>query len=136
MGLPAQWHRVQQWFRRGSRIFTPSPAVPPARNKKCPEIPVLPSYTFPPPSEFWQSFPSGRLPSEPISPVNIPALQHLLEIHQQKLTASDISKSKLLVQELISGVNTLHSVQLPGITVPNSGSVFYHGEEFTDMLAH
>jgi hypothetical protein len=72
----------------------------------------------------------------PASPVNIATLQLLMQRHRNWLPAGDWHKSITLIHELQHGVDSLQSIVLPGATVPNSGSVLLHGEEFTDTVAH
>jgi hypothetical protein len=135
MGLPAHWPTITRWLARERPVYKPPPRLPPPIKKKCPDIPALPSYKTTPSSLFWALFPHRPLPTVPSTPVNVPLLQHMLNSVQSELLASQISRGKTLIEELTYGVDALQMQHLPGAIIPNSGSVFTHGEVFTDVLA-
>jgi len=134
LGLPA-WTTVDGWMDPNSATPTPDP-IPAREHKiKCPEIPVLSTYQFPPTAEFWKKFPSHPLPKSPTTPVNIEALKEVIEVLQHRLTSGQKVRAKLLVRELTHGATTPLTKNLPAKTEKNSPSVVKHGKEFTDTVA-
>ncbi len=136
MGLPDDWPRISRWTDTRRVPYCPAqrPSIP--IQKKCPDIPTLPSYKTTPHSSFWAVFPSRPLPKEPQTPVDISSLRDLLEICSPNFTASEKIRASTLLEELSHGVDAHQLHPLPAATIPNSGSVLAHGEIFTDNLAN
>jgi len=135
MGLPAHWPTINRWLAPERPVYKPPPRPPAPIKKKCPDIPTLSSYKTTPSSLFWSLFPHRPLPTVPGTPVNVPILTNMLNTVRSELLASQISRGKKLIAELTHGVDALQMQYLPGAIIPNSGSVFTHGEVFTDVLA-
>ena len=135
MGIPADWAQTDQWLSRKIKIFFPTLEQPTLPNKKCPDIPTLPSYQYPPPATFWKSFPFNPLPEVPTSPIDAEKLAEIAATVQHKLTAAQEHRAAQALKILRCGVNAPLHTELPGITVPNAISVTNYGEIFTDTLA-
>jgi hypothetical protein len=135
MGLPAHWPTINRWLAPGRPVYKPPPRPPAPIKKRCPDIPALSSYKTTPSSLFWSLFPHRPLPTVPGTPVNVPILTNMLNTVRSELLASQISRGEKLIAELTHGVDALQMQYLPGAIIPNSGSVFTHGEVFTDVLA-
>jgi hypothetical protein len=135
LGIPADWDVVQNWLTGTDPTPLPLPVEVTVPKKKCPEIPVLDTYLFPAPSHFWDLFPTHPIPSEPETPISCENFKAIFEDRKKRFSRTQIHRAKTLMRELESGVSVPLSVNLPGITVPNSVSVEAHGEQFTDTLA-
>jgi len=133
MGLPS-WQTIKRWLDPRIPIYNPPPRPAASFSRKCPEIPTLENYKITPPSKFWEIFPSRDIPTVPSTPVNVVALQKLLDTHSQTLTEAQSLRGEKLVNELLNGVDSLQITKLQGATIPNSGSVYEHGAVFTDAL--
>ncbi len=57
LGLPATWTVIVAWLTASPPKEISPPPPPPTLFKKCPEIPVLPSYSIPPLPLFGPCFP-------------------------------------------------------------------------------
>jgi len=116
----------------------PAPEHEPAREPKikCPEIPVLNSYQFPAPAEFWGKFPSQPLPDRPYTPVNVDNLQEVVNSVRHAMTSGQSARADLLIKELTEGAAAPFTAPLPALVEKNSPSVVTHGREFTDILAN
>jgi len=135
MGLPSSWQTIKTWLDPRTPVYDPPPRPAASFSQKCPEVPILANYKVTPSAKFWEIFPSRQIPSIPSTPVNILALQHLLSVHADSLSAAQIQRGKKLIHELLHGVDSLQLRELPGAIIPNSGSVYTHGAVFTDALA-
>ena len=103
--------------------------------KRRAERQILNSYKFPPPSGFWVEFPTGPLPMAPVTPINVGALQEVVDSLQHRLTLGQKARAILLVKELTEGASVPLTHSLPAMTEKNSPSVTVHGREFTDTVA-
>jgi len=115
-------------------IPVPEKTISPDPKLKCPEIPELDSYKFPPPINFWKSFPSSPIPSAPTTSVKIHELRILVKSVQHLLTPSQVERAEKLMFELKEGA-VIPILKLPGLKDKNTPSVFAHGKVFTDVLA-
>jgi hypothetical protein len=105
------------------------------RALKCPEIPALSTYRFPPPPNFWNRFPSQPLPTTPSTPINIQRLSSIVDSAHHKMTSGEQARAELLIHELTHGVSVPFSTSLHALREKNSASVIHYGHEFTDILA-
>jgi hypothetical protein len=124
-GLPEKWSVVESWLCNPPVFPPPTPA---SFAKKCPEIAPLPSYTLPPPSDFWISFPSCPPPSAPPSHISADNLEGLLLTHKDR--------GLTVTKEIRHGAVIPLKHSLPALRVPNTPSTATHGELFTDTVAH
>jgi hypothetical protein len=119
-----------------STPFFPSAPVPSAPKLKCPDLPVLQSYSFPPDPAFWDIFPSRPLPECPTTPINIQGLKNLVTEVEQILTLDQAIRASLLIEELSNGSPAPLSYELPPLRVPNTHSAVTFGAEFTDTVGY
>ena len=129
------WSTINAWIHGTQPIPFPSAHQYKPSSKKCPDIPVLPSYKFPPPEDFWLSFPHQPLPKKPTSPVNPATLEAELSAISHTLSRSQLARAAAAVQELKHGAKTPLTAVLPPLREPNTPSAAVHGEIFTDNLA-
>jgi hypothetical protein len=115
-------------------MYPPLPSLKPL-TKKCPDVVTLKTYYTPPPPEFWKSFPSLRLPTQPASVINVQRLAALIHDHRNSLPFDQRIRADRVVNDLQYGSAVPFSVVLPAARTPNNSSVVEHGEEFTDTLA-
>jgi hypothetical protein len=118
-----------------ANIPEPVPKPDMVNQLKCPEIPELESYRFPPPGGFWNDFPTQPLPTSPSTPIDIQRLQEIIELVEYKMTLGQKERAKTLLADLGRGVSVKFESVLPPIRDKNSPSVIAHGREFTDILA-
>jgi hypothetical protein len=135
LGIPYNWSTVEKWLNPRTNIMYPPPPSLKPLTKKCPDVATLKTYYTPPPPEFWKSFPSLRLPSQPASVINVQRLAALIHDHRNSLPFDQRIRADRVVNDLQYGSAVLFSVVLPAARTPNNSSVVEHGEEFTDTLA-
>jgi hypothetical protein len=119
-----------------STPFFPAAPVPSAPKRKCPDIPILKSYSFPPDSSFWKIFPHRSLPENPTTPINIQGLKNLTTELGNVLTLDQKVRANTLIEELSNGSPAPLSHELPPLRVPNTHSAVTFGAEFTDTVGH
>ncbi len=119
----------------GKNIFFPAAKQHKPAEKKCPDIPSLPSYQSAPTQSFWRFFPNSRLPAHPSSLVNFRRLHDIIEENRNILSRAQLIRAGKVLHDLEHGSVVPFKEYLPGIAVPNTQSVAEHGEEFTDVLA-
>ena len=86
MGMPFAWSTIAQWMNPKKNIFFPAKKIQKPAEKKCPDIPALPSYRLPPQQNFWRIFPSTHLPKNPSSLVNFRRLQEIVKENERVLS--------------------------------------------------
>ncbi len=136
LGISADWRDTEKWLNPTVSIFFPNAPEHVPGKKKCPDIPVLSSYSLPPDPEFWKVFPAAPLPTSATSPVLATAIKNISEQLSGFMTLSQTIRAQTLVYELTHGSAAPLLHDLPQIRVQNSRSVLAFGEEFTDTLAH
>lgn len=134
LGLP-NWTTVKAWMDPLAEAPVPGKTTPPAVQLKCPEIPELNTYRFPPPTGFWNHFPSQPLPSVPTTPINALKLSEIVNSVKHRMTSGQKYRAKMLISELTDGVSVPFKHSLPMLRDKNSPSVIHHGRQFTDILA-
>jgi hypothetical protein len=54
LGIKRNWNETENWLqKRSTPFFPPAPVTSPPK-RKCPDIPVLPSHSFPPDPSYWE----------------------------------------------------------------------------------
>ncbi len=54
LGIKRNWNETENWLeKRSTPFFLPAPVTSPPK-RKCPDIPALPSHSFPPDLSFWE----------------------------------------------------------------------------------
>jgi hypothetical protein len=119
-----------------STPFFPAAPVLSAPKRKCPDIPILKSYSFPPDPSFWKIFPHRSLPENPTTPINIQGLKNLATELETVLTFDQKVRANTLIEELSNGSPAPLSHDLPPLRVPNTHSAVTFGAEFTDTVGH
>ncbi len=107
LGLPYNWNTVEKWLNPRTKVLYPPPPRLKPFSKKCPDVPALYSYYLPPSPDFWKSFPSHRMPSQPSSVINVQRLAALIQDQKKVLSLDQKNRADRVT----------------------------HGEEFTDTLA-
>jgi len=107
---------TEEWLNPNISIFFPSDARKTAGNKKCPDIPVLPSYELPPDPGFWEFFPKSNLPVEISTPINVPELENITVYLTPHPTQDQKERAGLLISELRSGSPAPIMEELPAIS--------------------
>jgi hypothetical protein len=134
-GIPREWNTIRRWLNPGTKIVFPTPPAATSGNKKCPDIPTLPTYQVPPPPSFWKEFPSKRLPSHSSSVINYMKLGAIIKKHRSGLTLGKNFRADRVLHDLEHGSSVPFTSTLPAARIPNTPSVTAHGMEFTDTLA-
>jgi len=134
-GIPGNWHTVGRWINTTKTVKFDTPPAPSVPNKKCPEVPALPSYNLPPPPGFWKLFPIKKLPSHPSSIINHVRLAAIVKHHRCSLSMGQNIRADRVIRDLEQGSPVPFAHALPAARINNSTSVIIHGEEFTDTLA-
>ncbi len=136
MGIP-YWETVEGWLDPNAVLPDPDPAPTLATQLKCPEIPELDTYRFPPSAGFWNHFPLQPLPVSPTTPIDVQKLQEIINSVEHRMTLAQKERAKILMNDfdLTNGVAVKFEFDLPSIRDKNSHSVLAHGREFTDILA-
>jgi hypothetical protein len=133
MGMPFAWPTIAQWMDPKRNIFFPAKKLHKPAEKKCPDIPVLPSYRLPPQREFWRHFPSSHLPKNLSSLVNFRRLHEIVKENEKVLSLDQRIRAGRVLHDLEHGSVVLFTRILPPLRAPNTFSVVQHGEEFTDV---
>jgi hypothetical protein len=133
LGLP-DWDTVEYWMDPNTPIPDPGEYSKKIGKPKCPEIPILDSYRFPPSPGFWHHFPSHPLPTAPTTPINIPVLEEIIGSVHHKMTSGQKERARTLISDLQNGVSLPLKDDLPMLRDKNSPSVLAHGQEFTDIV--
>jgi len=133
-GMPVHWATVESWLLPTGPFRVPAPLPYPPAQPKYPLLPRLASYDKPAPPEFWDFFPFRPLPVAPTTVVNVSRLEDLLEEHSSSATLSERLRGAAAVHELRHGADAHQAHRLPGAIIPNSGSVYQHGEQFSDSV--
>jgi len=126
---------VEGWLDPNAVLPDPNLAPTLATQLKCPEIPELDTYRFPPSAGFWYHFPSQPLPVSPTTPIDVHKLQEIINSVEHRMTLAQKERAKILMNDLTNGVVVKFKFDLPSIRDKNSPSVLAHGREFTDILA-
>jgi len=134
-GLPESWLKVESWLDTSKPVTIPTPPAQHEWKRKCPEVPFLPSYEYPPHDSFWASFPFNPLPITPATTMRPAVLASLLSDLDPYLTETQRLRGQRVLEELTFGVRIPFKRLLPSIQLANTESTFIHGEEFTDTLA-
>jgi len=135
LGLPNDWDIIEAWLINPNITDTDNVVTDNSWTKKCPEIPTLHSYQFPPDMSFWRQFPCRTMPQFPTSPVDADVLQAMVDATTDRLTLSQKFRASQVIKDLKAGFHTPTLYNLPQIRVKNSSSAFIHGDRFTDNLA-
>lgn len=135
-GLPADWSVVEAWMDISGPVRIPSAPLPHSWKRKCPNVPTLPTYSKPPPENFWKTFPARSLPVSPSTPMLPAVLETLLSDLAPLLTTTQRERGSKVLEELTHGVKVPFTCILPPLRSTNSASTITHGDEFTDTLAY
>lgn len=104
-------------------------------SRKCPEVPVLPSYSENPSPDFWKSFPREGMPRDISSQVDRHALSGLVARHSKNWTHHSKAKAAQAIKAQEEGAEAFQVKPLPPACVRNAKSAATHGMMVTDTLA-
>jgi hypothetical protein len=135
LGLPATWTVIVAWLTASPPKEISPPPPPPTLSKKCPEIPVLPSYSIPPPPSFWSVFPSAAIPQQVFTPVDVFRFQNLYNQLRSTWTIHQQSVGDSALHSLLQGALPNFQQHLPPISVSNTSTAIRYGEWVTDTIA-
>ena len=103
---------------------------------KCPEIMKLKNYSEPPPSEFWDTFPSNPLPCTIESNVNAEKLNLIAQENRHLLTECEFKRAECCVNSLMYGAESFQKYVLPACHSSNAKSSTENGFEVTDEVGN
>jgi hypothetical protein len=135
MGLPATWTIIAAWLTATPPTTPSPPPPPPTLIKKCPEIPVLSSYSTPPTPLFWSLFPSAPIPQQLFTPVDVFRFQTIYNQLRPTWTLHQRIVGDSALQTLLQGALPTFRQPLPSISVPNTTTALHFGEWVTDTIA-
>jgi hypothetical protein len=105
------------------------------RNRKFPEIDILPSYEAKPNELFWEKFPFRDLPTVIGSRVNADILEDLLVRSSANLLFSETVRGYKCISFLRFGAPLCLKKNLGSCFVKNSKAALTHGAAVTDAIA-
>jgi hypothetical protein len=128
LGLPATWTIIVAWLTASPPKEISPPPPPPTLSKKCPAIPVLPSYSIPPPPSFWSMFPSAAIPQQLFTPVDVFRFQNIYNQLRSTWTIHQQAVGDSAMQSLLQGALPTFQQHLPPISVSNTSTAVRYGE--------
>jgi hypothetical protein len=109
------------------------PYIP--KDRKCPEIDILPSYEATPNDLFWSKFPFHDLPTVVCSRVNPDILEDLLQKSSANLLSSETVRGYKCIRFLRHGAPLCLKKNIGSCVVKNSKAALAHGAAVTDSIA-
>ena len=102
---------------------------------KFPNIPTLADYHDDAEDDFWDNFPSFKLPYSFKPSVKVDRLRILINKYGGDWSAYEKTVAKRAIKILTKGAISFTSKNLPPIRCKNTESAFLHGKEMTDTIA-
>ena len=136
LGIPSMWTRVMSWLNFSGPTEKPEPQQKIERKLKCPEVDILQDYSRKPHKKFWESFPSYKMPTHPVTSVNFKVLAEKLTACSPLLLTSQLYRGYKVVHNLQHGAPSFQMKQLPSVFCENSKTSVEYGPDTTDTLAH
>jgi len=134
-GLNGLWDRMKSWLHYCTDWSSVVKAESPEKVwvPKNPEVEILPSYSRPPPAEFWSSFPKRLCPAN--SPIDTEVLSNRLSVCKDKLTPAQYNRGKRAIDNVNFGGSAFQGVDLPSVVVKNASNSEKFGKVITDNTA-
>jgi len=135
MGIPEQWHIVDDWLDDNIIPTVQPEPVPSMPDLKYKNIPVLQDYSRAPDESFWANFPKRDLPPRPETRINADALEKKVMDLKSELSFAEQRRASKVIKDLREGADAYQMKKLPPLTTPNSKSALEYGALITDKIA-
>jgi hypothetical protein len=136
LGIGPDWREIGRRLANKPRFpigWIPAAVV--RKPAKLITVMKLEDYRRPPPSVFWDSFPSNSLPSQPACTVNVTLMEKVLEETKHELKECAYIRFKNCLENLKKGAPLAQKGPLPSCFINNSESAYVHGEKVTETIA-
>ena len=130
LGLPTDWNVVQKWYKKPFQFGYPMTSSSEKKESKYNDL----DFSKKADKDFWDKFPSRKLPDKPTTKVKIDKLEKAVEAAAGKMTIHQRANAQRAIQNLKTGAPAYQLKPLPGANMRNASSTTKHGPMFTETL--